>query len=319
MYRSLLAIAATCLACSAVQAAPGDALHRLADPNGGLIVVAHRGCHEAAPLHGLGTTPENSFAALRQCVALGADVMETDVRRSRDGHLVIMHDDSVDRTTNGTGKVADLSLAQLKALRLRQDEGGAAAPLSDQQIPTLDELLALAKGRIVLNLDVKDMIYGEVVDAVHRAGAQDRVIVKTFAGVASVPLAAIPPYDRVPFMVIPITADPAAADVPQIIATQMQGRIKPIAFELPTLPLTTLPAVMTRARALGVPIWINTLFTGFVTGMGGDPEARHNPANVWGRLIDMGVRLIQTDAVEALLHYREQRRNAPRRAGENTR
>ncbi|MFV3517454.1 hypothetical protein ACNJD8_22855, partial [Mycobacterium tuberculosis] len=94
-------------------------------------------------------------------------------------------------------------------------------------------------------------------DAVHRAGAQDRVIVKTFAGVASVPLAAIPPYHRVPFMVIPITADPAAADVPQIIDTQMHGRIKPIAFELPVLPLTTLPTVMTRARALGVPIWIN--------------------------------------------------------------
>ncbi|MFV3513088.1 hypothetical protein ACNJEI_21385, partial [Mycobacterium tuberculosis] len=86
-----------------------------------------------------------------------------------------------------------------------------------------------------------------------------------------------------PFMVIPITADPAAADVPQIIDTQMHGRIKPIAFELPVLPLTTLPTVMTRARALGVPIWINTLFTGFVTGMGGDPEARHDPAAVWGR------------------------------------
>ncbi|MFV3517315.1 hypothetical protein ACNJD8_22145, partial [Mycobacterium tuberculosis] len=104
-----------------------------------------------------------------------------------------------------------------------------------------------------------------------------------------------------------------------IIATQMQGRIKPIAFELPVLPLTTLPAVMTRAQALGVPIWINTLFTGFVTGMGGDPEARSDPAAVWGRLTDMGVRLIQTDAVETLLRYREQRRNAPRRAGEYTR
>jgi glycerophosphoryl diester phosphodiesterase len=64
---------------------------------------------------------------------------------------------------------------------------------------------------------------------------------------------------------------------------------------------------MTRARALGVPIWINTLFTGFVTGMGGDPEARHDPAAIWGRLADMGTRLIQTDAVEALLRYRAER------------
>ncbi|WP_343527726.1 hypothetical protein [Sphingomonas sp.] len=75
---------------------------------------------------------------------------------------------------DGTGKVADLSLAQLKALRLRQDEGGPDAAITDQSIPTLNELLALAKDRIVLNLDVKDAIYGEVVDAVHRVGARDR-------------------------------------------------------------------------------------------------------------------------------------------------
>ncbi|SUJ08894.1 cytoplasmic glycerophosphodiester phosphodiesterase [Sphingomonas paucimobilis] len=94
-----------------------------------------------------------------QCVALGADVMETDVRRSRDGHLVIMHDERVDRTTDGTGKIADLTLAQLKALRLRQDEGGPTAAITDERVQTLDELLALAKDRIVLNLDVKDAIY----------------------------------------------------------------------------------------------------------------------------------------------------------------
>ncbi len=312
MNRPLLAVIVTCLAASAAHASPEGTMRRLHDPEGGLIVIAHRGCHEAAPRHGLGTTPENSPAALMQCFALGADVMETDVRRSRDGHLVIMHDDSVDRTTNGTGKVADLSLAQLKALRLRQDEGRAGAALTDQHIPTLDELLALAKDRVVLNLDVKDAIYGEVVNAVHRAGAQDRVIVKTFAGVASVPLAAIAPYDRGPFAVIPISPQPDAGDVPQIIANQMAGRVKPIAIELPVLPLTTLPRVMQRAKAVGVPIWINTLFKGFVTGMGGDPEARQNPKAVWGRLADMGVKLFQTDAVEDLLRYRDEREGRTR-------
>lgn len=306
MYRPLMVLALACMA-SAAQASPADTMHRIRDPQGGLIVVAHRGCHEAAPLHRLGTTPENSAAALTQCVAIGADVMETDVRRSRDGYLVIIHDDRVDRTTDGSGKVADLSLAQLKALHLRQDEGGPAVPLTDQRVLTLDEMLTLAKNRIVLNLDVKDAIYGEVVEAVHRAGAQDRVIVKTFAGVASQPLAAIAPYDRVPFAPIPITAEPNAADVPQIIERQMRGRVKPLAVELPALPLATLPSVMARAKAVGVPIWVNTLFKGFVTGMGGDPEARRDPAAVWGWLADMGVRLIQTDAVEALVRYRAER------------
>lgn len=307
MNPRILLAATACLVCSAAQAAPADTLRRIRDPHGGLIVIAHRGCHERAPVRGLGPTPENSAAALAQCAVLGADVMETDVRRSRDGHLVIMHDDSVDRTTNGTGKVADLTLAQLKALRLRQDEGGADAVLTDQAVLTLDELLALAKDRIVLNLDVKDAIYGEVVDAVRRAGAQDRVIVKTFAGRASVPLAAIAPYDQVPFVAIPLAAMPEASDVPIIIDRQSVGAIKPLAIELPVLPLSELPAVLARAQAQGVPVWINTLFTGFVTGMGGDPEARRDPKAVWGRLADMGTRLFQTDAVEALVLYRSER------------
>ncbi|MEH3121363.1 MAG: glycerophosphodiester phosphodiesterase family protein [Sphingomonas phyllosphaerae] len=312
MNRSLLAAAAACFVCSAAQAAPADTLRRIRDPNGGLIVIAHRGCHEGAPVRGLGPTPENSAAALLQCATLGADVMETDVRRSRDGTLVIMHDDSVDRTTNGTCKVADLTLAQLKALRLRQDEGGTGAALTDQTGPTLDELLALAKDRIVLNLDVKDAIYAEVVDAVRRAGAQDRVIVKTFAGRASVPLAAVAPYDEVPFVAIPLAEAPDAANVPAIVDRQSAGSIKPLAVELPVLPLATLPAVLARTKAHGVPVWINTLFRGFVTGMGGDPEARRDPASVWGRLADMDVRLFQTDAVEALLRYRSERQRRRR-------
>ncbi|WP_028965736.1 glycerophosphodiester phosphodiesterase family protein [Sphingomonas phyllosphaerae] len=307
MTPRLLLAATACLVCSAAHAAPVDTLRRIRDPRGGLIVIAHRGCHERAPVRGLGPTPENSAAALVQCATLGADVMETDVRRSRDGYLVIMHDDSVDRTTSGTGKVADLTLAKLKALRLRQDEGGADAALTDQAVLTLDELLTLAKDRVVLNLDVKDAIYGEVVDAVRRAGAQDRVIVKTFAGRASVPLAAITPYDQVPFVVIPLAATPDASDVPAIVDRQTDAPIKPLAIELPVLPLSALPAVMARAQARGVPVWINTLFKGFVIGMGGDPEARRQPTAVWGRLADMGARLFQTDAVEALVLYRSER------------
>ena len=65
-----------------------------------------------------------------------------------------MHDERVDRTTDGTGKIADLTLAQLKALRLRQDEGGPTAAITDERVQTLDELLALAKDRIVTSEQV---------------------------------------------------------------------------------------------------------------------------------------------------------------------
>ncbi|SUJ08888.1 Uncharacterised protein [Sphingomonas paucimobilis] len=141
----------------------------------------------------------------------------------------------------------------------------------------------------------------------HRAGAQDRVIVKTFAGVASVPLAAIAPYDRVPFAPILITADPDAVDVPRIIDQQMRGAVKPIAVELPVLPVTTLPSVLRRAKALGRPGMDQHAVPRLRHRHGGDPEARRDPAAVWGRLADMGVRLFQTDAVETLLDYRARR------------
>ncbi len=313
MLRPLFAALAAGVACAAAQAAPvspADVLRRLHDPHGGLIVIAHRGCHDAAPGHGFGTAPENSRLALQRCVAMGVDVMETDIRRTRDGHLVVMHDERVDRTTDGTGRVSDLTLAQLRALHLRTDEGGPDAAATAEGVPTLDELLALAKGRIVLNLDVKDAIYAEVVDAVRRAGAADRVIVKTSAGIASPPLAAMTPYDRVPFAVIPTTGDPRAAEIPAIVARQMAGRVKPVAIELPVIPESALPAIAERAARAGVPLWINTLFEGFVTGVGGDAAARRDPDAVWGRLADRGVRLFQTDAVEALLRYRAARRPA---------
>lgn len=108
--------AALLLACTlpAMAADRADAIRRKFDrPSAGVFVVAHRGCHNASPQQGLEAAPENSLAALEHCVRLGVDMMELDVRRSADGALVVIHDATVDRTTDGRGKVADLTLAQL--------------------------------------------------------------------------------------------------------------------------------------------------------------------------------------------------------------
>ncbi|KTF35316.1 glycerophosphodiester phosphodiesterase, partial [Xanthomonas vesicatoria] len=109
--RSVATVAAMLCAtlASPVNAAPTGVAAiqaRLTNPQGGIVVVAHRGCHAAAPQHGFTeTAPENSLAALQRCIAIGADVMETDVRRAADGTLVMLHDATVDRTTDGTGKL----------------------------------------------------------------------------------------------------------------------------------------------------------------------------------------------------------------------
>ncbi|WP_324695057.1 glycerophosphodiester phosphodiesterase family protein [Novosphingobium aerophilum] len=307
----LLAAAALSLAATAAHAAPthrstGEIMAQIRDPHGRLIVVAHRGCHEPAPLHGFGAAPENSVQALEKCAAMGVDMMETDVLESKDGYLVIMHDETVDRTTTGTGKVADLTLAQIKSLRLRQDEGGSDAAATDQFVLTLDEMLALAKDRITLNLDVKDAIYPQVIAAVRKAGAQNRVTLKTRVGVGSQPLAPMAPYDEVPFLVIPKDGDDSGKSIPDMIAAQMSGKIKPVGIELPyRLPREALPAIVKRAQSLGVRLWVNMLDGNFVLGAGSDRDALRAPDAVWGSLVREGVSMLLTDEPEAMLAMRD--------------
>ncbi|WP_349657177.1 glycerophosphodiester phosphodiesterase family protein [Xanthomonas sp. 10-10] len=307
--RSVATVAAMLCAAlaSPVNAAPTGVAAiqaRLSNPQGGIVVVAHRGCHAAAPQHGFtDTAPENSLAALRRCIAIGADVMETDVRRAADGTLVMLHDATVDRTTDGTGKLSELTLADLQKLRLRSDEGGAQAPLTDQRVVTLEQMLDAAKGHILLNLDVKDAIYVQVVDAVTRAGMQHQVIVKAEAGIATPPLAAMQPFDRVYFFPILINAH-GTADL-AAIATAQTRNARPMAFELPKMSAAQLPALAAVSKAHNVRLMVNSLWEGFIAGYGGDADAERDPDKVWGRLHRDGISIIQTDAPEALLRYRQ--------------
>ena len=285
---------------SSAQAQHGSIKELFSPSHARIVVVAHRGCHEAAPDHGFAQTPENSFAALEHCVAMGVDMMETDVRMTADGYLIIMHDATVDRTTDGHGTIAQMTLGDIRKLHLRQNLGGYSEPPTEELVPTLDELLRAAKGKITLNLDVKDAIYAEVVEAAVRAGASDLVNVKTHAGIASPPLAAIEPFVRVPF--IPIL-DPHGSDVAAVAAQQVsQG--KPIAFELPRMKSEDVDAVAAIAKKNGVKLFCNTLGDGFILGVGGDNDALRNPDAVWGWHYRHGISAIQTDRPEALIAFR---------------
>lgn len=297
-------IAAMLTATAPAVAAIAPIQARLAAPDGGIFVVAHRGCHNPAPAHGFpGHAPENSLLGLERCVTLGVDMLETDIRRAGDGTLVMFHDATVDRTTDGTGKVAELTWPQLARLRLRDDEGGADAPLTDQHPLTLQQMLAAAKGRIMLNLDVKAPIYAEVVDAVRRAGMERQVVIKTEVGVASQDLASMPPFDRINFTPV-LLNPPGTDDLVQTVRTQTGGKVRPVAIELPRMRLDQLPAVTALAKQRQVRLLVNTLWEGFVADVGGDADAVRDPEAVWGRLYRAGIGAFQTDEPEALLRYR---------------
>jgi glycerophosphoryl diester phosphodiesterase len=308
MKSSVLPLLLLCSALSApaVAAPVGSAAiqARLADPSGTIFVVAHRGCHNPAPAHGFtGHVPENSLAGVERCVALGVDMLETDIRRAADGTLVMFHDATVDRTTDGTGKVAELTWAQLSRLRLRQDEGGADAALTDQHPLTLEQMLAAAKGRIMLNLDVKAPIYAEAADAVRRAGMERQVVLKTEVGVQSRPLSSLPPFDQINFTPV-LLNPPGTDDMLQTMRNQLDGKVRPVAIELPRMRAEQLPPLAALAKQRHVPLLVNTLWAGFLAGYGGDVDALRDPDAVWGRLYRAGVNAIQTDEPEALLRYR---------------
>ena len=110
-----------------------------------VMVIAHRGFSGAAP--------ENTLAAFKKAMEVGSDMLELDVRFSKDERVVVMHDDTLDRTTNGRGKVSDYTLKELKQF----DAGSWFAPqFAGEKIPTLIEALNLAKGKIPVNIEIKD-------------------------------------------------------------------------------------------------------------------------------------------------------------------
>lgn len=138
----------------------------------GMISVAHRGASSYAP--------ENTQAAFQKGLELGADFLECDVHLSKDGELIIMHDDKVDRTTDGAGFVRDYTLAELKEL----DAGALfGASFSGEKIMTLDELLEEFYGEIGLLIEIKKPNPGieeKVATLLKKYGDVSGVIVQSF-------------------------------------------------------------------------------------------------------------------------------------------
>lgn len=133
----------------------------------GPLVSAHRG----GPMPAY---PENALATFEHTLRYAPVLIECDVRLSRDSVLVMMHDDTLDRTTTGTGPVSEHTLAELRSLLL-EDEYGIITPF---RIPTLAETLAWAEHRAILTLDVKqDVSPRQVVALVRQMHAEDRVVI----------------------------------------------------------------------------------------------------------------------------------------------
>lgn len=136
------------------------------------MVIAHRGASSYAP--------ENTFAAFDLALQMGARHIELDVDSTRDGHIVVIHDDTVDRTTDGTGPVSSHTLAALRALDAGARFGAAFA---GERIPLFDEVLARYRGRAHIHTEIKgrstSLTRGSI-DLIRRHGMTDEVTITSF-------------------------------------------------------------------------------------------------------------------------------------------
>lgn len=269
-----------------------------------ILAVAHRGSWRQAP--------ENSLAAIEDAITLGAEIAEVDVQATADGALLLLHDETLDRTTGMPGKLAAMTFDELRELRLIARDGAthanAVSPArTEQTLPTLAAALEAARGRILLNIDLKGLtrsiaLAEKVFDLVIAAGMTDQVILKSDVEgdidefVRWVRCSRF--HGRVAFM--PILHSPPAA-MPQQMArlAELGSPMYEVEFD----DFATLHGLRKELARQGARLWVNTLDAVHNMALH-DSRALEEPNAVWGELARTGlIGAIQTDALQALLGF----------------
>lgn len=256
--------------------------------NSSVIVVAHRGDWR--------NFPENSLEAIDNAIKMGVDIVELDVQRTKDGKLILMHDMTLNRTTTGKGKISEVTLDSIQKLRLKN----GCAVRTIHKVPTLEEALLHAKGKIMVNLDKADRYFDEVYALMEKTGTTKQVIMKGSKSVEEVKALYGDFLANVIYMpVVNLDKKGAESEIERFVK-----ELNPVAFELlfvkDTNPLPVKVKGMLDGRAL---IWYNTLWDTMAGGHD-DDKSLANPDDGYGYLIDnLGARILQTDRPQYLLDY----------------
>lgn len=259
-----------------------------------VLVTAHRGDWR--------NTPENSLQALKNCIAMGVDIMELDLKKTKDGYLVIMHDQTIDRTTTGKGNVSDYTLAELKTFFLRSGSGHPTKHL----IPTFNEILLLAKDKIVIDVDKGYDYYPQVIKELREHGMIGQAIVNVKG---STPLPQIENEvgkieDDITIMPI---VDMKRADAAAIINSYKTHKKTIIQANFNTDTLSILKNIGSLRTNFG--LWINSLWPEQNGGHDDDLAVEENKKEEsWGWLISHQANLIQTDRPKELIEYLKAKR-----------
>lgn len=248
-----------------------DALRRtLLDASSPTVMVAsHRGAH--------GKFPENSLSSIRESIRLGVDIVEIDVKVSKDGIPFLMHDRTLDRTTTGKGDPEHLTWAELQQLFI-VDKG----KVTRLKIPSLEEALKVAKGQILVDLDMKTDRINEVINVIKKTETKD--IVLFFDSDYEI-LSRIQRTDR-DFMIMPRAHSLEEVDSAILL---FDPPIVHIDFSFYS------PECVSAIQASSARAWINAL------GAPDDDIRRGKEKRALKKLLQHGASVVQTDEPQLLL------------------
>lgn len=296
----LLSAAALMLVCSCAEQQPQYAnraekiLAEINDPNSDyVVVISHRGDWR--------NYPENSIPAIESVIRMGVDMMELDVKMTKDSVLVLMHDQTINRMTNGKGLVKDFTYDSLMTFKLRRAHNVTTDSL---RIPTLREALICCKDRILVNVDHAYPYYKEIVELTEELGVTGQVLMKGKSNIDKVNEDMSKHENNLLYMpIIDINTPKGQA----LFAEYQERGVVPMAYEVCwQYPGEDIDNCAAKILETGSKLWVNTLWPTLCGGSGNDDDAAFDaadPADVYGQYLEMGVSMIQTDRPQLLLDY----------------
>lgn len=292
----LLSILALASACSPKYANKAEkVVAEMHDPSSKyVVVVAHRGDWR--------NYPENSIPAIESAIRMDVDIVELDLKLTKDSVLVLSHDDTANRTTTGKGLISTMTLDSLKGFNLRYVNGVK----SKYKMPTLKEALEVCKDRICVNIDQGYQYYDQVLAITEELGVTDQILIKGKKMLSEVKEKTGEHEHNMMYMPIIDIQTSRGAD---LFRQYMDAGEVPLAYEVCFSKLDdVVKDCCKRVVESGSKLWINTLWPSLNGGYddnaafeGGDPDS------IYGVILGLGTSIIQTDRPEMLIKYLEKK------------
>lgn len=243
--------------------------------------------------------PENSLEALKSSIRMGVDIAEIDLKMTKDSVLILMHDRTIDRITNGKGKPEDYTLKEIRKFKLRNGLGRT----TEHEIPTFREFLEVAKGKILIDIDKGYDYFPQVIKELRETGTLSQTIININDNTTLDEVEAR--FGRVPadVMLMPILAykDKDKANATLISFMRHKNTI----FQPVWSDDTQIADVDFRLlRKQGYGIWFNSLWASLCGGHHDDRAVEQNqPDETWGWLVKNGANILQTDRPIQQIEY----------------